>query len=141
LALSWLIRHPIRTLVALALITLLIRGRKTVLSFVYWLIWRCLFFANSRWRLLATRRLLDVRLWAAGIPRPPFSTISSWCNQISPNKDREFFLHWNQEQFSSAVYSSIDRGHVERSCRNIVAEFSLKRIKNFVKQIDSSPQS
>ncbi len=141
MAFSWLMRNPISMLAALALITLLIRGRKTLLSFVYWLIWLCLFFASTRWRLLATRRLLDVRLWAAGIPRPPFSTLSSWCNQINPNENREFFLHWNQEQFSSAAHSSTDRGHVERSCRNIVAEFSLKRIKNFVKQIDSIPQS
>jgi len=138
LAFYWLMRHPVGTLASLVLITFLIRGRKSILSFFFWLVWRCLFFVNARWRLLATRRLLDIRLWAAGIPRPPFSTIASWCNQISPNEDREFFLYWNREQFCSAESLSIERGHIERSCKSIVAEFSLKRIKEFVKQIDST---
>lgn len=140
LALGWLMRHPLSAIVTLMSLTFLFRRRKTILSFCFWFIWCGLFFVNSRWRLRTTRRLLDIRLWAAGLPRPPFSTIANWCNQIIPYKHCDFFLHWNQEQFSSAANSGVDRVRVEQSCRKIVAEFSLKRIKSFVKQNHSSPQ-
>ncbi|MEC9091990.1 MAG: transglutaminase-like domain-containing protein, partial [Planctomycetota bacterium] len=134
MAARWVVRNPLASLLVLASVALLIRVRKSLLSFFFWILWCSLFFLSCRYRLLVTRRLLDIRLWAAGFPRPRFATIANWCSQIGDNENRDFFLYWNQEQFSTAANFNVDRRQVEESCRKIVAEFSLKRIKSFVKQ-------
>lgn len=133
----WIASRPVSSLAVLGSIILIIAYRKIIVSMTFWFFWLCVFFLKSEWRLRATRQLLDLRFWAAGLPRPAFVPIQRWFEQVGTEECYDFFSYWNRAQFSTCKESSIDRKSVEQACRAIVAGFSLIRIKNFVKRNDT----
>ena len=135
---NWVILNPILFLSILISLGFVVCYRKALLSVCFWCFWYALFFLRSKARLRMTRQLLDLRFWAAGIPRPPSLPIQSWFGQLNSNHQYDFFMHWNRAQFSDSFDSNSDRHAIERACSAIVAELSLRRINNFVKRNESA---
>lgn len=135
---GWVLTHPIISLSVLISLGVVACYRKALLSIGFWCCWHALFFLRSSTRLRMTRQLLDIRFWAAGIPRPPSLPIQAWFEQLNRNDQFDFFIHWNRAQFSDGFDSNSDRQAIQQACCTIVAELSLRRITNFVKRNESA---
>lgn len=130
--------HPIISVTVLLSLGIVAGYRKALVSIGFWCFWCVLFFVRPKTRLRITRQLLDLRFWAAGIPRPPSLPIQAWFEQWNRNHQYDFFMYWNRAQFSDGFDSNSDRQAIQQACCTIVAELSLRRITNFVKRNESA---
>lgn len=136
-AIRWVVLRPV-TSVLFTLITLaLVRFRREVFAFVYWLIWLSAGTLMPARRLSLTRRLIDIRFWAAGFSRPRFATITEWFSQIDPEIGQDFFRFWQINNYRTRPLEKNLRGEITSACKSAVAELSYQRIKVFVRQTNS----
>jgi hypothetical protein len=126
----WIKRNPIASLLTLMVVGFLFRYRWESVAALSWLIWYFVFQLFPSQRLKATRKLIDVRFWAAGSPRPRFVAISDWFSQPAP-KAAETFCHlWQIENFSLIQKQMLQERKVELACQQIVGDLSFQRIKS-----------
>jgi transglutaminase-like putative cysteine protease/putative Ca2+/H+ antiporter (TMEM165/GDT1 family) len=123
-------QHPAFALLAVVVLGLLFRYRWELTAGLSWLAWCFMFRLFPARRLKATRRLIDLRFWAAGSPRPAFEAVSNWFCRPDPNAAQQFCHFWQIENFSRAQRASLQRESVALACRQIVSELSFKRIKS-----------
>jgi hypothetical protein len=80
--------------------------------------------------LSTTRRLIDARFWAAGIPRPASQTIRRWYLQVDAAIPGRFFELWDLQNFGDAT-SDLEIDAVVASCREQVQLLTYQKIKQF----------
>ncbi|MEL7497631.1 MAG: transglutaminase-like domain-containing protein [Planctomycetota bacterium] len=126
----WVFRNPLTTLAVLSLVGLIVWFRRNIFAAGYWAYWfvQTVLFPGKK--LAATRRLLDVRFWVAGLPRPSYSTINSWCAQLEDTSDLPFFDYWNTANFSVSSASPRPQ-EIHAACRQVISKFSLRKISEF----------
>ena len=128
-----MVRHPIQTILLTGLLSLCLRYRREVTVLGSWLMWMAILLAFPGRRLTATRQMLDVRFWAAGIPRPSFATISDWSFHVNAGADNEFFEYWKFVNFSNRPTND-KRKEIKLACRKVSEDLSFEKIKQFAKQ-------
>ena len=123
-------QHPILSLLTVVMLGFLFRHRWEMTAGLSWLVWYFVFGLFPARRLKATRKLIDLRFWAAGSPRPAFEAVSNWFCQPDPNAAKQFCHFWQIQNFSRAQRPSLQGENVAIACRQIVNELSFKRIKS-----------
>ena len=123
-------QHPILSLLSVVMLGFLLHQRWEVIAGLSWLAWCFVFGLFPARRLKATRKLIDMRFWAAGAPRPAFEAVSNWFCQPDPNAAKQFCHFWQIQNFSRAQKPSLQGENVAIACRQIVNELSFKRIKS-----------
>ena len=107
------------------------RVRMWLVAFLFHGLWRIVMVLNPGARLKFTRRLLDIRFWAAGKPRPKFASLSSWYGQLGSEPTRDFLSHWYRTNFSSREASEKRQlqGEIAEACHRIANTLTLSQIK------------
>ena len=123
-------QHPIVSLLGVVILGLLFRYRWEFVARAAWMTWRVAFALFPKRRLLATRKLIDMRFWAAGFPRPRFEAVSNWFSRPDPNTAKQFCRLWQIENYSRALKPSLQKESVALACRQIVSDLTFKRIKS-----------
>ena len=136
----WSYRNAVSTFCLVLLVGCAVRFRFAWLAASCWLLWLGALFALPRNRLRWTRRLIDLRFWAAGIPRPAFTPISAWYSQVEDNPNNQFCRIWLEDNFSSARQRR-PRGELIGACKGIVKDLSYKKIKAFANSFRTKNES
>jgi len=126
----WVKHNPITSLLTLLLAGFLFRFRWEITAYLSWLVWYFVFRLFPSQRLKATRKLIDVRFWAAGSPRPRFVAISDWFSQPAPQAAQKFCHLWQIENFSLTQKPLLRKKQVELACQQIVGDLSFQCIKS-----------
>lgn len=138
----WVKQHPIAALtitLAIALLTGgLVRFRLNIFTGACWMIWLMALHLFPTRQLTATRRLIDLRCWAAGWARPAFVPAPDWFSQLDPQAAKQFCHFWEVENFSRQEQSQLQRNTVAIACEQIVGELSFYRIKS-ITQTKANP--
>ena len=126
----WCRRNP-ATLISIAmLIGCLIRFRLELLTGLCWMGWILASRFFPAQQLTATRKLIDLRCWAAGSARPSFVPATDWFSRLAPQSAKPFCHFWQVENFSVEDQALSQQSAVTRACRQIVDELSFYRIKS-----------
>jgi len=124
-------RNPIASLSLVSLIVLAYKFWSDLTVALSWGVWSIVVTTFPSRRLIATRRLLDIRFRAAGIPRPEFATIFDWFSRVDRKMNNDFFTYWQISNFSNQVTD----GHaVSIACQQISRDLSFPKIKHFAKK-------
>ncbi len=126
----WIYQHPVSTVSTLALVTLVIAFRFSVVTtglLIWWYGVRTFWPAAL---LSETRRLIDARFWAAGATRPTSQTINHWYLQVDPNLPCKFFELWNLCNFSETS-PAVGIDMIVRSCDEQVQLLTSQKIRRF----------
>ena len=126
----WIKQNPIASFLTLLVAGFLFRYRWESIATLSWLVWYFVFQLFPSQRLKATRKLIDVRFWAAGSPRPGFVAISDWFTQPDPHAAKTFCHLWQIESFSLTQKPLLQRKKVELACHQIVGDLSFQCIKS-----------
>lgn len=132
-AINWALGHPLFASLIFGFAFCSVWFRKEIVMTVCWLLWRLVVMGPAKLRLQFTRQLLDLRFWAAGLPRPAFVTINDWYSQVEPHAASEFIQCWHQANFSQAGWDS-HSGQTLSVCKQAVATLTYRRIRNFINQ-------
>ena len=130
---NWCKQHPVSIGLAVAgvcLVTLFRIRLITWLMLCWWHLVRLLWPSKL---LSATRKLIDVRFWAAGDRRPESETIQSWYSRIENGLSTGFFNLWSAKNYSDRTMIA-DRSEVSIKCREQVQALGFNRIKQFIQQ-------
>ena len=125
-----LMRNPITTLAVAALSFFLFWFRKEMVVTFSWLLWNVGMLLPGQ-RIKLTRKLIDRRFWAAGMPRPNFVSIGDWYSRVDTNAASEFVKHWCSLNFSAN--SNVDNNELGLACKQIVSLLTYQRIRVFAK--------
>ena len=123
-------KHPLASLSIALLIGCLIRFRLDLIAGLCWIVWAVVLRLAPSQQLTATRRLIDLRCWAAGFPRPSFVTAPDWFSQLDPQATKQFGHFWQVENFCFEKGNFLQQNNVARACRQIAAGLSFYRIKS-----------
>ncbi|MCH2183419.1 MAG: transglutaminase-like domain-containing protein [Mariniblastus sp.] len=132
-AVNWIVGHPFTSILAVLFIFGVVRYRKIIVMAIGWLAWKLTMIGIPGMRLRLTRQLLDLRFWAAGVPRPSFVPITDWYRQVDPTASAAFIQHWNQANFSSKP-NSARQPQVSRDCNQAIHLLTYRRIRKFANQ-------
>ena len=132
-AINWALGHPLFTSLIFGFAFCSVWFRKELVVTVCWLLWRLVVMGPANLRLRFTRQLLDLRFWAAGLPRPAFVTIKDWYSQVEPHAASDFIQCWHQANFSQVGWDSRS-GQTLSVCKQAVATLTYRRIRNFINQ-------
>jgi transglutaminase-like putative cysteine protease len=126
----WIYHHPILTLsgVVAAWFAVALRMRLVTAGLLVW--WHVVRMVWASALLSTTRRLIDARFWAAGIPRPASQTIRRWYLQVDAAIPGRFFELWDLQNFGDAT-SDLEIDAVVASCREQVQLLTYQKIKQF----------
>lgn len=127
-------KRPIASTIGAGLVIASVFFRRSIVAAVAWLLWGVMLTFFQRYRLGLTRRLLDLRFWAADLPRPQFETPSNWYSQVDEGVADRFIHFWRSKQFSSAFDSNSSPNEVYAACKEVVQELTVNRIRNFAAQ-------
>lgn len=130
---NWSVQNPFSTTCLIALAVCAVKYRFTWIAAGCWVIWLGASSVFPKRRLRLTRQLIDIRFWAAGIPRPAFETISDWYSQVLQRTDIRFFQLWLESNFSSEGSLRQSKSEVMSACQEIADELSYKKIKTFAR--------
>ena len=130
---QWLKQNPVTSLFTLLLAGLLFRFRWESIAAVSWLIWYPIFGLFPSQRLKITRKLIDIRFWAAGSPRPKFVGVSDWFSKPNPSIAKAFCQFWQIENFSLTQKPLLQKQKIEIACKQIVGDLSFECIKSHIK--------
>ena len=130
LAIYWVKDNPIVTLLSALVLGCLYWFCWELLASISWLSWVLVFWLFPSQRLKVTRKLIDIRFWAAGFPRPEFVGISDWFSKPDHQAAKQFCDLWQIENFSRVQKSSLQKKNVALACQQIVSGLSLQRIKS-----------
>ena len=130
---NWTFEHPLFSSLILGFLFCSFWFRKELVVTGYWLVWRFIVMGPARLRLRFTRQLLDIRFWAAGLPRPAFVPIGQWYSQIEPDSASEFLRCWHEANFSRAGFDSFSSQSLN-VCKQAVATLTYRRIRNFINE-------
>ncbi|MEM9411562.1 MAG: transglutaminase-like domain-containing protein, partial [Planctomycetota bacterium] len=119
--LDCIIQRPITVLIAFVLSIASIVFRGEIVSGAIGAIWTMVVTALPRYKLRATRQLMDARFWVAGIPRPKFETVPEWFGQVDKNLSKEFASHWDSANFSGRSSHELCDAEVDRACKKLVS--------------------
>lgn len=130
-AINWAVGNPLSSISTLAVAFCSVWFRKELVVTMCWLLWRLLVMGPANLRLRFTRQFLDLRFWAAGLPRPAFVPIGQWYSQIEPDSASEFVQCWHAANFSQSGWDT-PRGQTLNVCKQVVATLTYRRIRNFI---------
>ncbi|MDA7902262.1 transglutaminase domain-containing protein [Mariniblastus sp.] len=132
-AINWTLGHPLFSSLTIGFVFCSFWFRKELVVTACWLVWRLVVMGPARLRLRFTRQLLDLRFWAAGLPRPAFVPINEWYTQVEPCAASEFIQCWHKANFSQDGWESRP-GQTLNVCKQAVATLTCRRIRNFINQ-------
>jgi hypothetical protein len=127
-----IVRNPITTFSVTFLAFLIVRFWRETLAATSWLVWRIFVTILPGRQLSATRKMLDLRFRAAGIPRPDFVTIADWFSRVDEQIDDDFFTWWQLSNFSSKA-TDLHRCEIRTACQQISRDLSFRKIRTFAK--------
>jgi hypothetical protein len=127
----WAWSNPVTTLGSIFLLITLYRSRKELIACACWFLWATAVLLIPRNRLKLTRQLIDVRFWAAGLPRPRFASAKEWFSQVDQSISNQFFQFWWADNFCSQPDARVAPHEVMTACRQLVEELPFSRIKSF----------
>ncbi|MEE2826493.1 MAG: transglutaminase-like domain-containing protein [Planctomycetota bacterium] len=130
---NWILSHPFLSILAVLFISGVVRYRKLIVMAIGWLVWKLSMIGLPGMRLRLTRKLLDLRFWAAGVPRPSSVPITDWYSQVDPTAGTPFIEHWNQANFSSKPISA-RQSQVSKACNQAIHLLTYRRIRKFANQ-------
>ena len=131
---GWITRHPFLSTGFAVAGCLLVYFRCELVALIGWLAW---LFAGSfvpKQRLVFTRKLIDLRFWAAGLPRPKFKPIPEWFAQVDRSAGHEFYRFWLMDRYRSEPIETTRRAEVAAACRQAASAFSFQQIKSHVRR-------
>ena len=126
----WIKQHPIILLSLVLLVGGLIQFRLELFAGFGWVLWRIALRLFPKRQLTSTRKLIDLRCWAAGSARPSFITAPDWFSQWDQQAAEQFCHCWQVENFSHKEQTLLQRDTVARACQQIATELSFYRIKS-----------
>ncbi|MCH2178566.1 MAG: transglutaminase-like domain-containing protein [Mariniblastus sp.] len=135
-AINWAVGHPLTSIFYAALFIFIIIYRNHLVVFIAWIAWRLTMIGIPNRRLRLTRQLLDLRFWAAGIPRPSFEPITHWYSQIDPDAASDFISQWQEANFSNQP-RSFGSSKTKTACKQAVDLLTYRRIRHFANQTNS----
>mgnify|MGYP000011514672 FL=1 len=130
---NWSLAHPLFSSLALGFAFCSIWFRRELVVTGCWLLWRFVVMGPASLRLRFTRQLLDLRFWAAGLPRPAFVPIGQWYSRVEPESASEFIRCWHEANFSQAGIDSRPSQSLN-VCKQAVATLTYRRIRNFINE-------
>jgi len=128
--LVWIVQHPFVSLAIALLVGCVVRFRLDLFVAAGWGLWLVALRLSPSRQLTATRKLIDLRCWAAGLARPSFVPAPDWYSRLDPEATEQFCRFWQVENFSLSGPSLLQRKAVARVCKQIVNELSFYRIKS-----------
>lgn len=132
-AINWVLGNPVISSLVIGFAFCSFWFRRELVVTACWLLWRLVMVGPPRFQLRLTRQLLDVRFWAAGLPRPSFVPINDWYSQVEPYAASEFIQCWHAANFSQAGWDSRS-GQTLNICKQAVSNLTYRRIRNFINQ-------
>ena len=127
---NWAIGHPLISISTILLTLFSFIYRKQIAISFCWFLWKVTIIGIPANRLKLTRQLLDLRFWAAGLPRPPFAPIESWYSQIDRQGSANFVAQWQQAHFSKKHQRPASK-QIQTACTEAVTLLTYRRIRNF----------
>ena len=130
---QWIINRPLLATLWAVITFCSIRYRRLAFATACWLWWLIGGRLLPNHKLSLTRKLIDVRFWAAGFPRPSFAPISEWFSQIDSDVGKDFFCFWQIQNYRSRPIDKKRQPEIATACRDIVSQLSSRRIRLFFK--------
>ncbi|MEM7784142.1 MAG: transglutaminase-like domain-containing protein, partial [Planctomycetota bacterium] len=127
-------RNPLTTFLSGLLLFFGIRYRKSLLARAGWAGWGLAVFVMPVHRLKLTRKLIDLRFWAANSPRPSFVSPSNWYSKVDADGADDFIRLWQSSYFNPNFDRKSSSQEIYRACREAVKTLTLQRIRSHQNQ-------
>ena len=133
---TWIRRNPVISISFLTLLILCYRFRQELVVLVCEVAWRVAYLVIPSRRLKTTRQLIDVRFWAAGLPRPSFASVSDWFLKVDSTDARDFVRCWLRDNFCGSRTAGLSTSEVHSACRSAASALTFRKIKKFAKHLN-----
>ena len=144
-AFAWLLNlvifHPIQSFAFLALVYATYYFWRVIVANLVWVGWGVGLTLLPKYRLTLTRKLIDLRFWAANLPRPEYQTPTNWISQVDGETSGDFIRLWQADNYHPGFDSKSAKGEIYQACRTIVQALTVQRIRLSAHQNNSEFQS